>query len=95
MKVQAPSRQEEVALFRLAIVGDLLSRELARGDLEAALKERAIKHRYRPPGASRTRTFSWKTLQRWYYAAKAGPHHLEPRSRRKGFAGRLSSDQKP
>ena len=81
-----PPRAEAIALFRLGVVGDLLTRDLAPGELRDELVARAAQ-RYRPPGASASRTFHWKTLQTWYYAAKHGGHKkLAPASRKKGFA---------
>ena len=32
MKLPKPSHREAIALFRLGVVGDLLTRELKRGD---------------------------------------------------------------
>ncbi|NOZ95618.1 MAG: transposase family protein [Acidobacteria bacterium] len=94
MKTPKPSRRERIALFRLGIIGDLLSRELEPGQLKQEFEERA-KKRYRPPGAKRTRTFHFKTLQRWYYAAKADlAGGLLPRSRARGFARKLDDAQR-
>lgn len=93
MKIPDPSHREQVALFRLGVVGDLLARDLDRGELQAELHERA-KKRYRRPGATRSHTYSWKTLQRWYYEAKQGPSALVPRSRARGFAQALTDDQR-
>jgi len=60
MRLPTPSQRERMALFRLGVIGDLLSRELlTRGELQSELQERA-KKRYRPPGATKTRTYSWK-----------------------------------
>lgn len=86
VRMLSPNRAEAVALFRLSVVGDLLARDLAPGELRDDLIARAAQ-RYRPPGAPASRTFHWKTLQTWYYAAKRGGHRmLRPISRRKGFA---------
>lgn len=93
MKIPIPTHAEQVALFRHSVVGDLLARELARGELQSELQERA-KQRYRPPGASRTRRYSWKTLQRWYHEARRSPMALMPASRKRGFALALSDDQR-
>lgn len=94
MKVPKPSHAEQVALFRISVIGDLLAQELEPGALTAELEARS-KKRYRLPGANHTRTFHAKTLQRWYYAAKrdlaAG---LVPKSRKKGFAIGISEDQR-
>ena len=80
-----PTRAEEHALFRLAIVGDLVVSDPADGTLEAELKRRA-QRRYRPPGAIASRTYHWKTLQRWLLAARGGLQALQPTSRSRGFA---------
>lgn len=93
-KIPRPSRGEQIALFRLSVIGDLLAQDLDRGELIPELERRAQK-RYRLPGAERTRTFSVKTLQRWYYLAKndlAGG--LVPESRARGFACELTADQR-
>lgn len=92
--VPQPDRAEAIALFRLGVVGDLLTRDLAPGELRDELVTRATQ-RYRPPGASASRSFHWKTLQAWYYAAKRGGHRtLQPASRRKGFAVALSPEKR-
>jgi transposase InsO family protein len=80
-----PNRSEAQALFRHAIVGDLVVSDLPRGALQDELKRRALQ-RYRPPGASASRTYHWKTLQRWLLAAREGLAALQPASRRRGFA---------
>lgn len=92
MSLPEPNRAEAIALFRLGIVGDLLARDLADGELRAELETRAAQ-RHRPPGGAASRTFHWKTLQSWYYAAKRGGHRaLISPSRRKGFGIGLSSE---
>lgn len=93
MKIPTPTHAERVALFRHSVVGDLLARELARGELQDELKARA-KKRYRPPGAATTRQYSWKTLQRWYYEAQKSPMALKPASRKRGYALDLSEEQR-
>jgi len=94
MKTPKPSHREAVALFRLSVVGDLLARDLDRGELKEELEERSEK-RYRPPGAATTRTFHPKTLERWYYGAKNGsPKALEPRPRTRGHALALDEQQR-
>lgn len=94
-KPPRPSRREEVALFRLGVIGDLLARELAPGELQAELKLRA-QRRYRPPGAKRTRTYHWKTLQRWLHTARKAhaAQALQPASRAKGYARALNPEQR-
>lgn len=93
MKIPDPSHREQVALFRLSVIGDLLAQELPRGELLEELQARA-KRRYRPPGAAMTRKFSWKTLQRWYYQARQAPTALVPASRTRGFARALTEAQR-
>jgi transposase InsO family protein len=89
-----PTQAEAIALFRLGIVGDLLARDLAPGELRDELVARAAQ-RHRPPGATSSRSYHWKTLQSWYYAAKQGGHRrLVPASRRKGFATALSPEKR-
>jgi len=94
MKIPKPSHREQVALFRHSVIGDLLAQDLDRGELKAELEQRASR-RYRPPHAKASRTYSVKTLQRWYYAAKdehaAG---LLPQSRKRGLARKLSKGQR-
>jgi putative transposase len=66
---------DPVALFRLSVLGPLVSRtQLARGELQAMLRELASKE-YDIPG-SRRRQVAEKTLQIWFY-----------RYRREGLAG--------
>lgn len=93
MKIPIPNHAEQVALFRHSVVGDLLARDLARGELQFELQERA-KQLYRPPGASRRRQYSWKTLQRWYLEAKRSPMALMPASRKRGYALALADEQR-
>jgi transposase InsO family protein len=91
-KTPVPTRAEAVALFRLGVIGDLLARDLSPGELREELIARAAQ-RYRPPGAAASRTFHWKTLQAWFYAARRGGHSkLLPASRCKGFATALSPE---
>jgi transposase InsO family protein len=66
---------DPVALFRLALLGPLVSRtQLTRGELQATLRELASKE-YDVPG-TRRRHVAEKTLQSWYY-----------RYQREGLAG--------
>ncbi len=70
-----------VALFRLSVLGQLVSRQtLARGELKAIVKELALKH-YDIPGSRHT-LLSEKTIEAWYYAwKKHGIDALEPKRR--------------
>ena len=94
MKTPKPSHREAIALFRLGVVGDLLARDLARGELRTELIRRA-RLRYRPPGADCTRRYHYKTLQRWYYEAKRDlVGGLLPASRAQGHARALGDEQR-
>ena len=70
-----------VALFRLSVLGQLVSRQnLARGELKAIVKELALK-RYDIPGSRHT-LLSEKTIEAWYYAwKKHGIDALVPKRR--------------
>ncbi len=92
-KLLESSQVEDVAAFRLGIVGDLLTRDLEPGELTLELKERAQK-RYRRPGADVSRRYHYKTLQRWYLAAKKDLRRLKPRTRRRGVALSLTEEQR-
>jgi hypothetical protein len=52
------------------VIGELTSRDLARGELAEELRRLSCL-RYRPPGAESTRTFGVSTLERWYYGYKS------------------------
>jgi len=84
---------EAVAIFRSEIIGALVRRELDHGELRQALREIGLK-RYRPPGLDRTKPISIPTLERWYYAYKAGGlQALRPRPRSdRGRAQELSPE---
>ena len=59
------------ALFRLSVLGPLVSREtLARGELQQLIRELAVRE-YAIPG-SRRRHLGEKTIQAWYYAWRRG-----------------------
>lgn len=69
------------ALFRLSVLGPLVSRErLARGERQRLIRDLAQRE-YVIPG-SRRRTLSEKTIEAWYYAwQRAGIEGLIPRVR--------------
>jgi putative transposase len=92
---QKPSltRLEELALFRHAIVGDLVIADQPKGTINAELRDRA-ERRCRPPGASASRTYQSKTFQRWLFAARRGLQELQPAARQRGFCLALPSDVK-
>jgi transposase InsO family protein len=62
---------EKVALFRAELVGALARRAFDHGELAAALRALAAAS-YRPPGSATTRRFGESTLERWFYAYRAG-----------------------
>jgi transposase InsO family protein len=85
---------EAVALFRSEIVGALTRIDLPRGALAEKL-EALSQQRFRPPGATATRTFAVPTLERWYRLYKKGglaALRPEPRSDR-GVARALTPEQ--
>ena len=68
------------ALFRHAILGDVLSRNLRRGQLRPALKQLAQQTYQDHHG--RSRRVAYKTLQEWFYRYRnAGFEALKPRPR--------------
>lgn len=92
MKLPKPTHREAIALFRLGVIGDLLTRDLERGELRRELRSRA-RQSYRPPGAERRRQYHFKTLQRWYYEAKKDlVGGLLPESRARGYALELAGE---
>lgn len=79
---------EAVATFRHAVIGAVCARDLSHGDLAEALREIASE-RFRPPGASLTKTYSVPTLERWLYAyRRGGLVALQPRGRNDRGRGR-------
>jgi len=84
---------ERVAIFRNSVIGALVVREFAHGELRAEL-EALSAQRFRPPGAQSTRCYSIPTLERWYYACKKdGPEALVPKPRAdKGHGRKLSPE---
>jgi hypothetical protein len=70
-----------IALFRLSVLGTLVSRErLARGELQSLIRELARKE-YAIPGSNR-RFLSEKAIEAWYYAWRAhGVGGLVPQPR--------------
>lgn len=62
---------EAVAIFRSEIVGALTRKDLDHGELRAAFRILS-EERFRSPGIDTTRRYSVATLERWYYAYKAG-----------------------
>ena len=92
--LQPKDHSEEIALFRAQILGPVLHRELARGELKSEL-EVLSKRAFRPPGSDRTRTFSACTLMRWRRRyLKEGLSGLIPESRRLGDALNVNDTQR-
>jgi len=77
------------ALFRLSVLGPLVSREtLARGELQRLIRELSTRE-YAIPG-TRRRHLSEKTIQAWYYAWRSGGiDALAPRPRADRGASKL------
>ena len=85
---------EEIALFRAQVLGPVLHRELARGELKAELRLLS-KRVFRPPGSPITRTYSICTLMRWRRRfLKDGLDGLIPQSRRLGDALEVTDEQR-
>jgi len=72
---------DPVALFRLSVLGPLVSRDrLERGELQQIIRELALRE-YAIPG-SRRRLIGEKTLEAWYYAwRRDGIEGLVPKPR--------------
>src|SRR5712691_9294211 len=84
--------RNQEALFRHAILGDLLSRTLRRGQLRPALKHLA--QQTYPDHHGRSRRVAYKTLEEWYYKYRnRGFDALKPRPRSdRGLSRVLSKD---
>ena len=75
------NQREAIALFRLAILGELINTELRRGALRAALDSKAAREWKHPGG--HTLKLSPKTIQSWLYRYRRdGFDGLAPRVRR-------------
>lgn len=74
-------RQRDLALFRLAVLGDLVHTELRRGALRRALQKKANEPWVFPDG--KTRRLAAKTIQSWLYTY-----------RKRGFDGLLPQERK-
>ncbi|HBQ12545.1 MAG TPA: transposase [Myxococcales bacterium] len=86
---------EELALFRLKVIGPLLCGDaMSHGELAAALRELS-EARFRPPEAAVSRTYAVSTLERWLYAYRSGGlGALRPRRRSdRGHARALTDAQ--
>lgn len=87
--------REAVALFRSQIIGELAVGTLERGELREKLRRLSRQH-FRSPGATKTRTYSVPTLERWVYAwRRGGLAALMPKARNdRGRARRLTARQR-
>src|SRR6266571_5667164 len=73
--------RDQEALFRHAILGDLLSRNLRRGQLRPALTHLAQQDYQDHQG--RPRRAAYKTLEEWFYKYRNGGFEaLKPRPRK-------------
>jgi putative transposase len=92
-ELKPKTHQEAVAVFRHGVLGAVTQAQLDRGALREALAGLAAQ-RFRPPGSTTTRSYSFTTLERWYYAyRRRGLAGLAPRARSdKGRALELSPE---
>ena len=90
--LQPKDHGELVALFRAQVLGPVLHRELARGELTAEM--RVLSQRlFRAPGSQLTRRYSVCTLMRWRRRyLRDGLAGLLPQSRRIGGALDVSDE---
>jgi len=80
------------ALFRHAVLGELLSRKLRRGELRLALKKLAEETHQDWRG--RARRMAYKTLEEWYYKQRnRGFEALKPRPRSDRNQSRALSEE--
>ncbi|RMF53261.1 MAG: hypothetical protein D6746_15840 [Bacteroidetes bacterium] len=68
MKDDDPRRQE--ALFRYSVLGSVLAKDLARGELKPMLQGLAAQEWLDATGA--VRQPAWRTIEEWYYRYKRG-----------------------
>ena len=86
-----PNKRREVAIWRMNILGPLISARLDHGERRALFEEAAARS-YTAPNGKQTR-LSWRTIENWYYAYKAeGLSGLEPRPRADRGEQRAISD---
>lgn len=75
------NRRRKIALWRMSILGPLVSARLRHGERRAYFEEAAART-YETPAGKRVR-LSWRTIESWYYAHRdGGIEALEPRTRR-------------
>jgi transposase InsO family protein len=83
--------RNQVALFRHAILGDVLSRNLRRGQLRPTLKQLAQETYQDHHG--RSRRIAYKTLEEWYYKYRTGGFEtLKPRPRKDRNKSRILTE---
>jgi transposase InsO family protein len=95
-ELRPKDRAEEIAIFRAQMIGTLAHRTFERrGELKRELRELS-RVRVTPPGAALPRSYSVTTLERWYYAYRAGGlHALRPRPRSdRGHGRQLTKAQR-
>jgi len=84
-------KRNHEALFRHAILGDLLSRNMRRGQLRPALKQLAQQTYQDHHG--RSRRVAYKTLEEWYYKYRNGGFEaLKPRPRKDRNTSRVLAE---
>lgn len=93
--IRPTDHAEAVAVFRSQVIGPLVCRELARGELRREIRRLSLRV-FRPPGSRVTRTYSVPTLERWYYAwCRGGLEALKPKPRSdRGRAKALTQQQR-
>ncbi|MCP5045187.1 MAG: transposase [bacterium] len=94
-RLKPKDHAEAVAIFRMQVIGNLLSRELQRGELAPALRALSDK-RYTPPSAETSRRYEVPTLETWLYRAREhGLDGLRPKPRSdRGYAQQLTEEQR-
>ena len=76
-----PNKRQEIAQWRMSILGPLISARLNHGDRQTLLQAAASRV-YETPDGRRMR-YEWRTLESWYYQYKAeGLKALQPRRRK-------------
>lgn len=64
-----PDKEREIAIWRMSILGTLVSARLEHGDREELLRAAALRTYVAPDG--RRMRFTWRTLEGWYYQYKS------------------------
>ena len=73
--------QQAIAIWRVTVLGPLVSARLEHGDVRALCEAAASRRWERPDG--RLVTLSWRTIERWFYAyRRGGLDALKPRARK-------------